>query len=55
MHAMVRDATAAFKPEAMEAAHGINGPTYAHEIVGSQQLIAALQAAPTHPTAARAA
>ena len=52
---LVRDATAAFKPEAMHAAHVINGPTYAHDIVSSEQLIAALQAAPKHPTAARAA
>lgn len=39
---LVRDATAAFKPEAMHAAHAINGPTYAHEIVGAAQVIAAL-------------
>ena len=42
---LVRDATAAFKPEAMHAAHVINGPTYAHQIVSSAELIAALQAA----------
>jgi nicotinamidase-related amidase len=41
---LVRDATAAFKPEAMHAAHVINGPTYAHQIVTSAELIAALQA-----------
>lgn len=39
---LVRDATAAFKPEAMHAAHVLNGPTYAHEIVGTAQVLAAL-------------
>ncbi|MBM7060755.1 cysteine hydrolase [Pseudomonas sp. UL073] len=40
---LVRDATAAFSPEAMHAAHEINGPTYAHAILSSAELIAALQ------------
>lgn len=39
---LVRDATAAFKPEAMHAAHAINGPTYAHEIVTAAAVVAAL-------------
>ena len=48
---LVRDATAAFKPEAMHAAHAINGPTYAHQVVGSAELIAALQHTRTQPAA----
>ena len=40
---LVRNATAAFKPEAMHAAHVINGPTYAHEIADSAAVIAALR------------
>ncbi|MGL6247411.1 isochorismatase family cysteine hydrolase [Pseudomonas sp.] len=39
---LVRDATAAFSAEAMHAAHEINGPTYAHSIVTTAELIAAL-------------
>ncbi|CAD5110481.1 isochorismatase family cysteine hydrolase [Zestomonas carbonaria] len=39
---LVRDATAAFTPEAMHAAHEINGPTYAHAILTTAELIAAL-------------
>jgi len=39
---LVRDATAAFSPDAMRAAHEINGPTYAHEILTSEAVIAAL-------------
>lgn len=38
---LVRDATAAFSREAMHAAHEINGPTYAHAIVGTDELLAA--------------
>jgi nicotinamidase-related amidase len=41
---LVTDATAAFSPEMMHAAHKLNGPTYAHEIVTTAELIAALQA-----------
>lgn len=45
---LVRDATAAFKPEAMHAAHVINGPTYAHEVAVAADVVAALRAiAPT--------
>ncbi len=43
---LVKDATAAFSPEMMHAAHELNGPTYAHEILTTAELIAALQAAP---------
>lgn len=39
---LVRDATAAAGPEAMRAAHDINGPTYAHAIVTAAELLAAL-------------
>jgi len=42
---LVRDATAAFSKEAMQVAHEINGPTYAHRIVSSSELLAALPAA----------
>jgi nicotinamidase-related amidase len=39
---LVRDATAAFSSEAMRAAHEINGPTFAHAILMTDELIAAL-------------
>ena len=39
---LVRDATAAFRPEMMHAAHELNGPTYAHSIVSTRELIEAL-------------
>jgi nicotinamidase-related amidase len=39
---LVRDATAAFKKEMMHAAHELNGPTYAHEILTTAELMAAL-------------
>ena len=39
---LVTDATAAFSPEAMHAAHAINGPTYAHAITTTDELVAAL-------------
>ncbi len=42
---LVRDATAAFSTEAMHAAHEINGPTYAHAILATKDLLAALRAA----------
>ena len=38
-------ATAAFSPEMMYAAHELNGPTYAHAIIKTSELIAALPAA----------
>jgi nicotinamidase-related amidase len=42
---LVTDATAAFSQEAMHAAHAIYGPTYAHAIVTTDELIAQLVAA----------
>jgi nicotinamidase-related amidase len=41
---LVKDATAARSPEAMHAAHEINGPTYAHVITTTDELIAELRA-----------
>jgi nicotinamidase-related amidase len=43
---LVKDATAAFSQEAMHAAHAINGPTYAHSIVTTEELLARLESAP---------
>lgn len=39
---LVRDATAAFSHEAMHAAHDINAPSFAHAIVTTSDLLAAL-------------
>jgi len=39
---LVRDATAAFTKEMMHAAHELNGPTYAHLILTTSELVAAL-------------
>ncbi|HEX7913383.1 MAG TPA: isochorismatase family cysteine hydrolase [Paraburkholderia sp.] len=39
---LVRDATAAFSKEMMHAAHHLNGPTFAHEILTTSELVAAL-------------
>lgn len=39
---LVTDATAAFTPEMMHAAHALNGPTYAHAILTTEELLAAL-------------
>ena len=39
---LVRDATAAFSPEAMQAALDLNGPTFAHAILTTDAVIAAL-------------
>jgi nicotinamidase-related amidase len=39
---LVRDATAAFTREMMRAAHELNGPTFAHEILTTAELIVAL-------------
>ncbi|MFP4892577.1 isochorismatase family cysteine hydrolase [Paraburkholderia sp. EG304] len=41
---LVRDATAAFIKEMMRAAHDLNGPTFAHAILTTAQLVAALPA-----------
>ena len=43
---LVTDATAAFSQEMMHAAHQLNGPTYAHAILTTAELISALQARP---------
>jgi len=47
---LVRDATAAASHEAMHCAHEINGPTFAHTILTTQELLAAISA--TAPLAA---
>ncbi len=39
---LVRDATAAFSQEMMHAAHDLNGPTFAHAILTTAELIEAL-------------
>ena len=39
---LVRDATSAFSTEAMRCAHAINGPTYAHAILSTRELLAGL-------------
>ena len=39
---LIRDATAAFTHDMMHAAHALNGPTYAHAILTTAELIAAL-------------
>lgn len=41
---MVRDATAAFSEATLHAARKINGPTYAHRICTTQELIAFISA-----------
>jgi nicotinamidase-related amidase len=40
---LVRDATAAFTHEMMHAAHELNGPTYAHAIARTSELLPVLQ------------
>jgi hypothetical protein len=40
----VKDTTAAFTQEAMRAAHAVNGPTYAHAILTTEELPAQLSA-----------
>lgn len=39
---LISDATAAASPEAMRCAHEINGPTYAHAIITTADLLSAL-------------
>lgn len=46
---LVKDATAAYTAEMMHAAHELNGPTFAHAILTTTELVAAL---PTEITAA---
>ena len=43
---LVTDATAAFSQEMMHAPHTLNGPTYAHAILTTAELISALRADP---------
>ncbi len=40
---LVRDATAAFSPLAMKCAHEINGPTFAHAIVSTADVLATFE------------
>lgn len=42
---LVTDATAAFNPEGMHAAHAVNAPTFAHSILKTDALLALLPAA----------
>jgi nicotinamidase-related amidase len=42
---LVRDATAALLPEMMHAAHELNGPTFAHAIVTTDELTTAFEGA----------
>ena len=46
---LVRDATAAFSPEMMHAAHLLNGPTFAHAILTTAEVIAAMPDASAPP------
>jgi len=43
---LVRDATAAFSHDMMHAAHELNGPTFAHAILTTAEVVAALPEAP---------
>ena len=38
---LVKGATAAFSQEMMHAAHELNGPSFAHQILTTAQLVAA--------------
>ncbi|QAY79071.1 isochorismatase family cysteine hydrolase [Sphingosinicella sp. BN140058] len=42
---LIRDATAAYSMDLMHAAHELNGPTFAHAILTTEQLLAALPSA----------
>jgi nicotinamidase-related amidase len=42
---LIRDATAAYSKEMMHAAHELNGPTYAHAILNTAELLDAIAAA----------
>jgi nicotinamidase-related amidase len=41
---LVKDATAAFEPEGMHAAHEVNGPRFAHALLTTEELLALLPA-----------
>ena len=43
---LIKDATAAFSHEGMRAAHEVNGPTFAHAILSTEELLSLL---PTKP------
>jgi len=50
---LVKDATAAFSADRMHAAHELNGPTFAHAIVTTSELLASLrQVVPVAPVGA---
>jgi nicotinamidase-related amidase len=42
---LIKDATAAFEPDGMHAAHEVNGPRFAHAILTTEELLALLPAA----------
>ncbi len=39
---LITDATAAFEPEGMHAAHEVNGPRFAHALLTTEELLARL-------------
>jgi nicotinamidase-related amidase len=39
---LIRDATATFRPEMMHAAHELNGPTFAHAILTTDEVVSSL-------------
>lgn len=43
---LIKDATAAFSPDRMHAAHSLNGPNYAHALLSTLEFVAALDAVP---------
>jgi nicotinamidase-related amidase len=43
---LIKDATAAFSHEGMHAAHEVNGPSFAHAILTTEELLALLPANP---------
>jgi nicotinamidase-related amidase len=43
---LIKDATAAFSHDAMHAAHAIDGPTYAHAILTTEELLSSLERSP---------
>ena len=47
---LIKDATAAFSHEGMHAAHEVNGPSFAHSILTTEELLALLPANPGKAT-----
>lgn len=45
---LVRDATSARSPEALHAAMDIDGPTYAHQVLSTEELLSAISASRNH-------